>query len=180
MDFEFPQLQTQRLFLRVVQESDVTAYHQLLSKPEVTQFTDIPDAPTVKRIEKLLSWMSKRFPSGKGCAWIIEENKSGKLIGAIRINHIDKITKCGVIGYELDSEYWGQGFMTEAVGAVTRCGFDTFELNRIEAWTLPDNEASDKVLLNNGFHYEGTMRQKAYFKGKYHDERVFGRLAQDT
>lgn len=175
----FPTLATKRLNLRAVLESDVSDYHRLLSKAEVTSYTDIPDAPTLKRTEKLLSWMSERFPSGKGCAWIIEDNKSMQLMGAIRINQIDKKTKCGVIGYELDSDFWGKGFMTEAVSAIVSCGHDSFKLNRIEAWTLPGNEASDKVLLKNGFQHEGTMRQKARFKGSYHDERIFARLAID-
>ncbi|MBZ5763517.1 MULTISPECIES: GNAT family protein [Rhizobium] len=55
----------------------------------------------------------------------------------------------------------GRGLMTEAVEAVTRCGFTDFSLNRIEAWTLPGNVASDRVLEKAGFCYEGTLRQKA-------------------
>ena len=67
--------------------------------------------------------------------------------------------------------------MTEAVRAVTRCGFDHFSLNRIEAWTLPGNAASDRVLEKAGFHYEGTLRQKAWFKNAFHDFRMFGCIA---
>jgi ribosomal-protein-alanine N-acetyltransferase len=52
-------------------------------------------------------------------------------------------------------------------------------LNRIEAWTLPGNAGSDRVLEKAGFRYEGTLRQKAWFKGGYHDFRMFGRLAGD-
>jgi [ribosomal protein S5]-alanine N-acetyltransferase len=69
--------------------------------------------------------------------------------------------------------------MTEAVRAVVACGHDHFKLNRMEAWTLPGNDASDRVLLKNGFRYEGTLRQKARFKGAHHDFRMFGRLKDD-
>jgi ribosomal-protein-alanine N-acetyltransferase len=69
--------------------------------------------------------------------------------------------------------------MTEAVHAVVGCGHQSFALNRIEAWTLPGNAASDRVLKKAGFRYEGTLRQKAWFKGAYHDFRMFGRLAGD-
>jgi len=67
--------------------------------------------------------------------------------------------------------------MTEAVKAVVRCGFDHFYLNRIEAWTLPGNLASDRVLEKAGFRYEGTLRQKAWFKDAFHYFRMFGCLA---
>ena len=67
--------------------------------------------------------------------------------------------------------------MSEAVSATVACGHEIFGLNRIEAWTLPGNSASDRVLEKSGFRYEGTLRQKAWFKGAYHDFRMFGRLA---
>jgi ribosomal-protein-alanine N-acetyltransferase len=69
--------------------------------------------------------------------------------------------------------------MSEAVEAVARCGFDQFALNRIEAWTLPGNAASDRVLEKAGFCYEGTLRQKAWFKKAFHDFRMFSRLPDD-
>ena len=69
--------------------------------------------------------------------------------------------------------------MTEAVIAVATCGYQLFGLNRIEAWTLPGNSGSDRVLEKAGFRYEGTLRQKGCFKGSYHDFRMFGRLADD-
>ena len=68
---------------------------------------------------------------------------------------------------------------SEAVAAVVRCGHEFFALNRIEAWTLPDNPASDRVLEKCGFRYEGTLRQKAWFKGAFRDFRMYGRLAGD-
>ena len=37
--------------------------------------------------------------------------------------------------------------------------------------------ASDRVLEKVGFQYEGTLRQKSWFKGAFHDFRMFSRLA---
>jgi hypothetical protein len=31
-----------------------------------------------------------------------------------------------------------------------------------------------------GFQYEGTLRQKAWFKGAFHDFRMFGRISGDA
>ena len=69
--------------------------------------------------------------------------------------------------------------MSEAVRAVVRCGHSRFDLNRIEAWTVPGNTASDRVLEKAGFHLEGVQRQKAWFQNAFHDWRLFGRLAVD-
>ena len=53
-------------------------------------------------------------------------------------------------------------------------------LGLLDAWTLPGNAASDRVLEKSGFRHEGTLRQKAWFKGAFHDFRIFGRIASDA
>ena len=68
---------------------------------------------------------------------------------------------------------WGRGLITEAVREVVA-------LNRMEAWTLPGNDASDRDLVKAGFNYEGTLKAKAWFKGAFRDFRVFGRVAAHT
>jgi len=173
---EFPSLATDRLHLRAPQTDDAEPFFALLSIPEVTHFSNWPDAPRKAQVERYVRWMAKLFPSGKGCAWIVEDVVSETVIGAVRFNRFDKKWKYGVIGYELHPSYWGHGLMTEALGVVVPCGHRVFRLNRIEAWTLPGNIASERVLEKTGFQYEGTLRQRAWFKGTFHDLRMFGRL----
>jgi [ribosomal protein S5]-alanine N-acetyltransferase len=175
----FPALATARLELRAINAGDASFYHELLLLAEVTRFSDLPDAASPARATRIVTWMSKLFPNGKGCGWIIQERSNGARVGAVRINHIDKRWRWGDIGYEAYPEFWGRGFMTEAVRAVVACGHNHFRLNRMEAWTLPGNDASDRVLVKAGFVYEGTLRQKAWFKGAYHDFRMFGRIERD-
>jgi ribosomal-protein-alanine N-acetyltransferase len=175
----FPVLTTERLELRAVQSGDGSFYHQLLSVAEVTRFSDLPDSGTRPQADRFVDWMSKLFSSGSGCAWVIQKRSTGTPLGAIRINRIHKRWRWGEIGYESHPEFWGCGLMTEAVRAVVACGHGHFKLNRMEAWALPGNDASDRVLVKAGFNYEGTLRQKAWFKSACHDFRMFGRVAAD-
>ena len=177
---KFPVLSTRRLTLRAAAPTDVAEFQELLSIPEVTRYSNWPDAPLKAQVERTLRWMTRVHASGKGCAWIIEIAASGTLAGAIRFNSFEKKWRCGEIGYELHPDHWGKGLMTEAVRAVVACGHETFRLNRIDAWTLPGNGASDRVLEKSGFRHEGTLRQKAWFKGAFHDFRIFGRIAGDA
>jgi len=176
---QFPTLTTSRLRLRAPDPDDTSALTAMLSFAEVTRFSNWPDAPRQAQVERSVRWMAKLHASGKGCAWIIEDAGARRLIGAIRFNHFDRQAKFGEVGYELHPEFWGRGLMTEALRAVVPCGHQVFWLNRIEAWTLPGNIASDRVLEKAGFTYEGTLRQRSWFKGTYHDFRMFGRLASD-
>jgi ribosomal-protein-alanine N-acetyltransferase len=177
---KFPVLSTPRLTLRAPTLKDVAALQAMLSIPDVTRFNNWPDAPAKAQVERSLRWMAKISASGKGCAWIIEDRKSKAFAGSIRFNSFEKNWRCGQIGYELHPDFWGNGLMTEAVRAIVACGHETFRLNRIDAWTLPGNAASDRVLEKAGFRHEGTLRQRAWFKGAFHDFRIFGRIAGDA
>ncbi len=179
MTGEYPEVKTKRLFLRKPAPGDLDAYRRVLSLAEVTRYTDIPDNPTEKRCVRMISWMSRLHEKQNGCGWLIVNQSNCKVIGAIRINQIIKKPKCGIIGYELHPDEWGQGKMTEALRAVVSLGHGCFELNRLEAWTSPGNVASDRVLQKAGFQHEGTLRQKEYFKQQFQDLRIFARLASD-
>jgi [ribosomal protein S5]-alanine N-acetyltransferase len=176
---EFPSLTTSRLRLRAPVAEDAGAFGAILAIPDVTRYSNWPEAPKTGQVERYLRWMGGLYGRGGGCAWMIEDSTSSRLIGAIRFNHFDKPWRCGEIGYESQPDFWGRGLMTEALRAVVTCGHARFHLNRIEAWTLPGNGASDRVLEKSGFRYEGTLRQRARFKGAYHDFRMFGRIAGD-
>jgi len=175
----FPELNTSRLILRCPSLKDASDYHRILSSPDVSRFSDIPHNPTKKRSERFVSWMSKLYTRGTGVGWIVQLRHAGNTIGSVRINRIEKKASCGVIGYELHPDFWNTGYTTEALSAVVEHGHDVLGLNRLEAWTTVGNEASEKVLLKNGFQFEGTQRSKAKFRDRYWDIHLYGRLAED-
>ena len=166
--------------MRAVTMDDTPAIHDLLQIAEVTRHSNIPSAPTEEETIGLVQNMSGLYPSGTGCAWMIEDRLTLVFVGVFRFNWLHKPWRCGGIGYESHPNFWGRGLMTEALRAAVHCGHRTFGLNRIEAWTLPGNTASDRVLEKGGFRYEGTLRQKAWFKGAFHDFRMFGRVTADA
>lgn len=175
----FPVLATDRLILRELRPDDLEPYHAMMAMAEVTRFSNWRDAPDREFMGQYIQKRFDVFATGDGCSWAIEERASGAFAGSIRFNYFIKDWKCAEVGYELHPSRWGMGLMTEAVNAVAVCGHDLFGLNRIDAWTMNGNPASDRVLEKCGFQYEGTVRRKGWFKGAFHDLRIFGRLAAD-
>jgi ribosomal-protein-alanine N-acetyltransferase len=175
----FPELSTARLRLRELTEDDAPTYRALLHLPEVTRFTNLVLAPDEAAALKTVRNMMEICANGTGCAWAIEDTRSEAFVGVVRFNYFIKYSRCGGIGYEAHPDFWGQGLMSEAVRAVVQCGHGRFDLNRIEAWTVPGNGGSDRVLEKAGFRLEGVQRQKGYFHDVFHDTRLFGRLAAD-
>jgi ribosomal-protein-alanine N-acetyltransferase len=83
------------------------------------------------------------------------------------------------IGYRLfKKDAHGKGIMTEAVGLFIGYLFRAFGINRLEIRTHPDNRASQKVALKNGFTEEGRARGAVLYKDTYIDMLQFSLTRQ--
>ena len=100
--------------------------------------------------------------------------KSERLIGKIRLSNIVYgIFKSGIIGYSIDKDEQGKGYMKDAVETLTKYAFEELDLHRVEASTLTDNERSKRVLLGCGFKVLGINEKYLYINGKWQDHVTF-------
>ena len=90
--------------------------------------------------------------------WIFRKEEPQAVIGSVALNTIVKgcFLSC-YMGYRLDQELTGQGYMTEAAGALVDFAFDTLGLHRIEANIIPRNTPSMRVAEKLGFQNEGSL-----------------------
>ena len=65
----------------------------------------------------------------------------------------------GMIGYSLQPEFRGRGFMTRAVRLLVDWAFANTQLHRIVAGTEVGNKASQRVLERSGFVQESIQRE---------------------
>lgn len=177
----FPQLQTERLTLREITWRDVGNLYTLFSDPMVTRYNDVHTFQSWVEAETLFHFLQERYRKRAGLRWAItlKTDAQTTLIGTCGYNTWNRNNNCGEIGYDLLQRYWGQGFMPEAVTEIVRFGFTRMQLNRVEADIMVPNDASARVLTKVGFTEEGTLRQRGYWKGEYHDLRFFSLLRQE-
>lgn len=103
-----------------------------------------------------------------------------ELIGKIRLsNIIPGSFRNATIGYALSRDHLNQGYMSEAVGLVSRYAFEEMGLHRLEASTLLTNTASRRVLENNGFQWLGLNRKYLHINGIWQDHNTFYLLKED-
>lgn len=62
------------------------------------------------------------------------------------------------IGYWIDSQYSGNGYMTEAVNAITQYAFDQFKAVRVQICAQLDNQKSIAVAKRCGFIQEAILK----------------------
>ena len=174
----FPTIETERLRLRELLDEDAPAVFDLFRRQEVTRYYDVETMTDVAAARALITFMRGRYVSRTGIRWALEDSVSRSFMGTIGFNNISPVAHKGLIGYELVPAAWGRGLATEAVRAILRFGHEQVELNRIEAVVMLENHASVRVLQKAGFIEEGVLRAFGYWKGEYHDLRMFSVLRE--
>jgi ribosomal-protein-alanine N-acetyltransferase len=83
------------------------------------------------------------------------------------------------VGYWVDRARNGRGLATGALAAVVEEAFGTLGLHRLEAGTLVDNVASQRVLEKNRFELIGLARRYLHIGGDWRDHLLFQRTVDD-
>jgi RimJ/RimL family protein N-acetyltransferase len=169
-------LTTERLRLRWMDERDVVAHFAVFSDPEVTRYwSGAPWTDIAQSAEAIAATMAA-YADGSGLRFGVELLESGELIGNVSLHHfVEQNRRCD-IGYALASLHWGKGYVTEALEALIRYGFEVLDLNRIEADIDPLNAASARVLEKLGFRKEGYMPERWIVNGETADTAFYGLL----
>ena len=177
---EFPQLETNRLILREMTIDDVEFYFRHFNNDKIIEgccFAGPKDLKAAK--EELELYCIRPFQENRGIRWGIVKKASGELIGTCGFYNWNKTARRAEIGYDLDPKHWGQGFMTEALLAVLKYGFEKMKLNRVEAIIDSKNIRSIKLAYRLGFKKEGVLRQRSYFNGQFRDDIYFSLLRKE-
>ena len=104
----------------------------------------------------------------------------GALAGRITLNNIVRgPLQSASLGYWVRRELNGQGLATAAVAEALGIAFRELGLHRVEAGTLVDNVASQRVLTKNGFSRYGLAPHYLRIAGRWQDHVLFQRLADD-
>ena len=168
----FPCLETRRLRLRQATQEDAEAIFTVFSDPKVTQFHDLD---TFVRLDEAIGVVERRakgFDSGRGIRWGIARKQDNYLIGSCGFSW-DREANAAEIGYELASQFWRQGIMSEALRAVLCYGFEIKELQFVIAEIMLENLASRRLLEKLGFESQGVLKERGFWKGKHHDLEQF-------
>lgn len=165
-------LETPRLLLRPFREDDVQAVYDYSAEPEVGLNAGWKPHESLTESQDILHLMFLDQPT----VWAVERREDGCLMGSIGLigDGARQYGSAKSLGYALGTAYWGRGYMTEAVRAVTRFGFEKMLLDLISATCYPDNLRSRRVLEKCGFVYEGTLhRAELLFNGEVRDHLHF-------
>jgi ribosomal-protein-alanine N-acetyltransferase len=147
-------------WLGSVTPADAAALVKYLNNPAVTRYTgSIPYPYTLGDAQ---TWIDERR------AWTLTpepeiffaiRQAEGELIGTIGLNEFEAgRTRVAEVGYWLAQPFWGQGIMSQAVGAFVLYAFESLGLHRLYARVFDPNVGSWRILEKHGFRLEGVLR----------------------
>lgn len=176
---DFPAQETERLLLRPLTSDDTDFVFQHFGNPQVYQYLlDEPPVTAYAQAEEIVQFYLE--PAGKSYnRWVIgrkAERQSIQPIGTCGFHKWDKQHFRAEIGYDLSPDFWGQGYMREALEVVLAHGFGHMGLHRIEALVYVENLRSIRLLQKLGFKQEGVLQDCYHLDGKFYDHALFALL----
>ena len=137
------QLETKRLILRPMLESDFDALLLIFTDTKVMEAFDHPPFTN----EQMSRWLNRNLDHqneyGYGLFSVILK-ETGELIGNCGLEVMEDMGAVE-LGYDFRSDFWNQGYATEAATAVRDYAFDALKLPRLISLIRAGNLASKRV-----------------------------------
>jgi len=152
-----PIIETERLILRGAIPADADVWITFIAEPDFGRY--VPRSKVTRtpqeRAERMISVYQQRWEPQpvSSMGWAVTRKADGQFIGLCGVEVLEG-TNDGELEYYLGKPYLGQGFATEAAGAMVRYAFEHTTWNRIVAAIVPANTASQRVLDYLGLIYE--------------------------
>ena len=177
-------INTERCYLRLPNLNDFESWVNLRRKSEDFLSKWEPERDrnfySMTLFRSRVKWAKKKFNEKKVIHAFIFRREDGLLIGAVTLDNVRRgAAQSGSIGYWLGEPFQKKGYMFEVVQAVVFYVFKNFDLSRLEAATLPENQPSRSLLERVGFKYEGVSQSYLQISGRWRNHVMYALLRND-
>ena len=153
-------IETERLIIREIRESDIDGMFELDSNAEVHKYLGNHPIKTKKEAENVIQFIKDQYKERGIGRFAVIEKKSGEFIGwsGFKLNKGEKETLNGFdnfidIGYRFIPKYWKKGYGLESAIACLDFGFKTLNYDIIYGAADIENVGSNKILQKIGLQF---------------------------
>ena len=161
MPFHFP-IETARLLIRPYTAADIDKQIEAVRESVATVGRWLAWCTPDYSAQQAADWFAscaEAMAEGDAFTFGLFDKASQQLVGSICINQLKPDMQIGNIGYWVRESRQGLGYAREAVQAITRFGFETLKLLRLEIVAALDNLPSNRVALRCGGRLEHVDKQ---------------------
>ncbi len=168
----FQEMDTERLFLKNISVDDRDFIYQQFENVHVNKYLfDAEPLTDISGADEIIGFYTQPEPRLQH-RWILVRKTDGLKLGTCGFHCWDKANGCCDIGYDLFPDYWGNGYMTEALQKILGFARVDMGVKLIHACIYPDNLASIRLAEKNGFVFQGKMQDEV-FRGERYPHKIF-------
>ncbi len=167
----FTNLETERLLLKNINQSDREFIFRQFSDKVVTKYLyDEEPLTDVNEADGIISFYLQPEPRAQH-RWIIQRKTDGLRMGTCGFHCWNSKDRKVEIGYDLKEEFWGNGYMHEALKKII--GFAKLRMNITEilACIYIENQKSINLVSRLGFVKVATRNE--VFRGKEYLHNIY-------
>lgn len=106
--------------------------------------------------------------------WIFLKDNPNEIVGTFCFqNFLKEPYQCCTLGYKFSQKYTRQGYAQESISKGLELVMKDYHIHRIEAYIMPSNEPSLRLIQRLGFHNEGISYSYAKVNGSWSDHRRY-------
>lgn len=177
-------VETERMTLRLPEHGDWRQWSELREASAEFLIKWEPvwsnDHLTRRAFTNRVYWAQRAESQGQALPMLLIRREDQQLLGALTLDNIRRgPSQTGTFGYWIGEPFARQGYMREAILALTHHAFTRMDLSRLEAACLPENAASRGVLEKCGFKYEGVAQSYLQINGRWRNHVLYANLRGD-
>ncbi len=177
-------VETERMTLRLPEHADWRQWSDLraASAEFLAKWEPVwsNDHLTRRAFTNRVYWAQRAEAQGTALPMLLIRRADNQLMGALTLDNIRRgPAQTGTYGYWIGAPFARQGYMREAILALTHHAFTRMDLSRLEAACLPENVASRGVLESCGFKYEGVAQSYLQINGRWRNHVLYANLRSD-
>ena len=146
-------IETERLLLRAWTPDDAEDMFEYARSPLVGPNAGWKPHESIEETKEYLA-----FAIEKDDTWALVLKAENRVIGSVGL-HATEVDSVRELGYVMHPDYWGNGYMSEAVKGVVRFAFEEMQLIAVRVQHNPTNARSRNVIQRSGFRYDGNIRR---------------------
>jgi RimJ/RimL family protein N-acetyltransferase len=183
---DFPEsFETERLTIRAPRPGDGPALNKALRASWKELQAWMPwatgEVPPVENSEERVREGRARFLKREDLWLFLFLKGTDTLVGSSGLHRMNWNVPRFEIGYWVNSDYAGQGFITEAVVGITNFAFNVLGAKRVEIRCDSLNERSAAVARRAGFEHEATLKndERHHVTGRLRDTLIFAKTVDE-
>lgn len=168
-----PTIETKRLILRPLVESDIDNIFKFTSNPNVARLVTWQPHQSTEDTKKFYEYVLTVYAQGHVTPLGITLKGTDTVIGFAGASWQSKPHKTMELETVLAEEFWGQGIVVEALQGVIDYCLKEFDIIRIQSRCKKENTQSFRMMQKLGMKHEGTIYSSLFAKGERWDMEMF-------